>query len=56
MLAGTRDSRPEIPDGPATRTDPCSPVHESPQQAARSAENLAARLNTKPMPSDYYLG
>ena len=56
MLAGTRDSRPEIAGGPAAQTDPCSPLHESPEQAAHSAENLAARLNTKPMPSEYYLG
>jgi hypothetical protein len=56
MLAGARDSRPEMAGGPVTQTDPCSPLHESPQQAARCAENLAARLNTKAMPSEYYLG
>ena len=56
MLTGTRDSRPETADGPVTQTDLCRPLHESPEDAARCAENLAARLKSKPMPSDYYLG
>src|SRR3974377_1827677 len=56
MLPGTRDGRTQTPDGPVTRGDPCGHLHKSPQEAGRCAENLAARLNPKPMPSDYYLG
>lgn len=56
MLPGTRDGRPETADGPVTQTDLCGPLHEPPEEAGRCAENLAARLNPKLMPSDYYLG
>jgi len=31
-------------------------LHESPEEAERCAEAVAARLSSKPMPSDYYLG
>jgi len=55
-LPGTRDGPAQIADCLVTRSDPCGHVHTSPEKAGRCAENLAARLNSKPMPPDYYLG
>jgi len=55
-LPGTRDGQEQIIDGPVAQSDPCGHWHKSRQEAGSCAENLAARLNSKPMPSDYYLG
>ena len=55
-LPGTRDGQAQIADDRVTQSDPCRHLHESPEEAGRCAENLAARLNPKPMPPDYYLG
>jgi hypothetical protein len=51
---GTRDGQAQITDDRVTQSDPCGHLHESPEEAGRCAENLAARLNSKPMPPEYY--
>jgi hypothetical protein len=50
------EGRAQIADNPVTRSYPCGHVHESLDEAERCAEALAARLSSKPMPPDYYLG
>lgn len=45
-----------IADSPVTHGCLCGHMHESRDEAKRCAEALAARLSSKPMPSDYYLG
>lgn len=45
-----------IADGPVPHGYLCGHMHESRDEAKRCAEVLAARLSSKPMPSDYYLG
>lgn len=42
--------------GGVTTVGTCRHVHASRAEAERCAEGLAARLNYKLMPSDYYLG
>lgn len=42
--------------GAVTKVDACRHVHGSRAEAERCAESLAARLNHRLMPSDYYLG
>jgi hypothetical protein len=56
MLPGTQDGQAQIADDDITQSHLCGHSHESPEEAGRCAENLAARLNPKPMPSEYYLG
>jgi len=51
-----REGRAQIDDGSVTQSYLCGHVHESQDEAERCAEALAARLSSKPMPSDYYLG
>ena len=45
-----------IADSLVTHGYLCGHMHESRDEAKRCAEALAARLSSKPMPSDYYLG
>ena len=45
-----------IAESPVTHGYLCGHMHESRDEAQRCAEALAARLSSKPMPSDYYLG
>ena len=52
----TGEGRVQITDGHAAKADLCGHLHGSRAEAARCAESLAARLNSKLMPSDYYLG
>ena len=56
MLPDARDGRAQIVDSPVTLSYLCGHLHESPDEAERCAEALAARLSSKPMPPDYYLG
>ena len=55
-LPDAREDRAQIVDSPVTQSSLCGHVHESRDEAERCAEALAARLSSKPMPSDYYLG
>jgi hypothetical protein len=43
-------------DGHATKIDVCGHLHESRAEAEQCAQSLAAWLNARLMPSDYYLG
>ena len=53
----TGEGRVQITDGHAAKADLCGHLHgESRAEAERCAESLATRLNSKLMPSDYYLG
>ena len=56
MLPDARDGRAQIVDRPVTLSYLCGHLHESPDEAEWCAEALAARLGSKPMPPDYYLG
>ena len=51
-----RKDRLQIADRAIIQRYLCGHLHESRDEAERCAENLAARLSSKPMPSDYYLG
>ena len=53
---GAWEGRAQITDGRATRTMVCGHLHRSSAEAERCAQGLAARLNSPPMPSDYYVG
>jgi hypothetical protein len=55
-LRNAREGGPQIADDPVTQSYLCGHVHESRDEAERCAEALAARLDSKRMPSDYYLG
>ena len=55
-LPDAREGRVQITDDAVTQSYLCGHLHESREEAERCTENLAARLNSKPMPSDYYLG
>jgi hypothetical protein len=54
--SGAWEGRLQICDGHDTKTDVCGHLHVSSAEAERCAKRLAARRNTKPMPSEYYLG
>lgn len=64
--SGAWEGRLQIACGYGTKTDICGHLHGSSTEAERCAQELAARLNSKPMPldsripnsmpSDYYLG
>jgi hypothetical protein len=56
MLPDAREGRVQIADRAITHRYLCGHVHESPDEAERCAEILAAWLSSKPMPSEYYLG
>jgi hypothetical protein len=56
MLPDARDGRVQIADHAITRRYLCGHSHETKDEAERCAEILAARLSSRPMPSDYYLG
>jgi hypothetical protein len=49
------EGRAQITDGHATRTAACGHLHRSSAEARQCAQDLAARLNCKRMPSDYYM-
>ena len=51
-----REGRAQIVDSTVTKSYLCGHVHESRDEAQWCAEALSARLSSKPMPSDYYLG
>jgi hypothetical protein len=53
---GAREDRAQIVNSIVTRSYLCGHLHESRGEAQRCAEALAARLSSKPMPPDYYLG
>jgi hypothetical protein len=55
-LPDAREGRAQIVDHPVTQSYLCGHLHESPDEAERCAEALAARLSSNPMPPDYYLG
>jgi len=56
MLPDAREGRAQAADSPVTQSYLCGHVHQSRDQAEQCARALAARLSSKPMPSDYYLG
>ena len=51
-----REDRTQIVNSTVTRSYLCGHLHESRGEAQRCAEVLAARLSSKLMPPDYYLG
>ena len=53
---GTWEGRVQATDGHTTKIELCGHLHESRAEAGQCAQSLAARLNAKLMPSDYYLG
>jgi hypothetical protein len=55
-LPDAREARVQIADRAIIRRYLCGHLHESQDEAERCAEILTARLSSKPMPSDYYLG
>ena len=55
-LPDAREGPERIADSCLTQSYLCGHLHESPEEAERCAEAVAARLSSKPMPSDYYLG
>ena len=55
-LPDAREGRAQIVDSIVTQSYLCGHVHESRDEAEQCAGALAARLSSKPMPSDYYLG
>jgi hypothetical protein len=54
--SGAWEGRLAISDGHDIKTDVCGHLHASAAEAERCARRLAARRNSKLMPSDYYLG
>ncbi len=53
----TGEGRVQITDGHAAKADLCGHLHDgSRAEAERCAESLATRLESKLLPSDYYLG
>jgi len=55
-LPDAAEGRAQAADSPVTQSYLCGHVHESRGEAEQCARALAARLSSKPMPSDYYLG
>lgn len=55
-LPDAREDQSQIVDISVTQSYLCGHAHESRDEAERCAEALAARLSSKPMPPDYYLG
>ena len=55
-LRDAREGPVQVADSTTTRRYLCGHLHESQDEAERCAENLAAQLSSRPMPSDYYLG
>jgi len=51
-----REGRAQAADSPVTHSYLCGHVHESRGEAEQCARTLAARLSSRPMPPDYYLG
>ena len=55
-LPDTRTGRAQIADRATTQRYLCGHLHESQDEAERCAEIIVARLSSRPMPPDYYLG
>lgn len=55
-LPGAGEGRTQIADRAIAKRYLCGHLHESQDEAERCAEILAARLGSRLMPSDYYLG
>jgi hypothetical protein len=53
---GAWEGRLRFSDGHTTRLHSCGHLHGSAAEAGQCAKDLAARLNSKLLPSDYYLG
>ncbi len=54
--SGAWEGRLRASDGHAVKTDVCGHLHVSSADAEQCAGELAARRNSRLLPSDYYLG
>jgi hypothetical protein len=53
---GAWEGRVRFSDGQTIRLHVCGHLHSSAGEAEQCAKSLAAQLNSKLLPSDYYLG
>lgn len=55
-MAGAWEGRVRFSDGQTIQLHACGHLHSSAGEAGQCAKDLAAQLNSKLLPSDYYLG